>query len=150
MHFFGQLKDHNSERKHDNQTNDPIFSSAFSALLFQNQSLLFCCSLFSQNYVNPQTRINKMVNKLTANYHPISSQLISRIHNFIFLWTPQGFFSPESFLSFFLNLFISPQLQKGFKFMVLRLLQIDLSVKKGHISLGDHQSFYLQVCERLY
>ena len=32
MHFFGQFKDHKSERKHGNYINDPRFSSAFSAL----------------------------------------------------------------------------------------------------------------------
>ena len=28
----------------------------------------FCCPLFSENYLNPQVRINKIVNKHTANY----------------------------------------------------------------------------------
>ena len=118
MHFFGQFKDHNSGRKHGNQTNDPIFSSTFSALLFQNQSPIFCCPLFSENYLNRKARINKMVNKHTVNYHPSPSQLISRIHTLIFLWTPKGFISPESFLNFFLNLYIPPWLQKSFKFSV--------------------------------
>ena len=72
MHFFGQFKDHNSGRKHGNKTNDPIFASTFSAL-FQNQSPIFCCPLFSVNYLNPQARINKMVNKHTVNYHPSPS-----------------------------------------------------------------------------
>ena len=49
-------------------------------------------------------------------------QLTSRIHPLIFLWTPKGFISPESFLDFFLNLYILPWLQKTFKFMELRLL----------------------------
>ena len=44
----------------------------------------------------------------------------------IFLWTPEGFISPESFLNFLLNLYIPPWLQKSFKFIVLRLLQIHL------------------------
>ena len=33
-----------------------------------------------------------------------------------------GFISPESFMDFFLNKYIPPQLRKSFKFMVLRLL----------------------------
>ena len=59
-----------------------------------------------------------MVNKHTVDYHPSPSQLISRIHTLIFLWTPKGFISPESFLNFFLNLYIPPWLQKSFKFSV--------------------------------
>ena len=84
---------------------------------------IFCCPLFSKNYLNPQARINKMVNKHTVDYHPSPSQLISRIHTLIFLWTPKGFISPESFLNFFLNLYIPPWLWKSFKVIVLRLLQ---------------------------
>ena len=30
----------------------------------------FCCPLFSENYLNPQVRINKMVNKHTVDYPP--------------------------------------------------------------------------------
>ena len=118
MHFFGQIKDYNSGRKHGNQTNDPIFSSTFSALLFQNQSPILSCPLFSENYLNPQARANKIINKHTFGYQPSPSQLISRIHTLIFLWTPKGFISPESFLNFFLNLYISPWLRKSFKFSV--------------------------------
>ena len=36
----------------------------------------------------------------------------------IFLWTPKGFISPEFFLNFLLNLYISPWLRKSFKFSV--------------------------------
>ena len=63
-----------------------------------------------------------MVNKHTVDYHPSPSQLISRIHSLIFVWTPKGFISPESFLNFFLNLYIPPGLRKSFKFITLRLL----------------------------
>ena len=71
-----------------------------------------------------------MVIKHTNDYHPITSQLISRIQTPIFLWTPKGFISSESFLNFFLNLYIPPWLRKSFKFIVLQLLQIHLWVKK--------------------
>ena len=70
-----------------------------------------------------------MVNKHTVDYDPSPSQLISRIHTLIFLWTPKEFISPESFLNFFLNLYIPPWLWKSFKFIVLRLLQMHLWVK---------------------
>ena len=86
-------------------------------------SPILYCPLFSENDLNPQVRINKMVNKHTVDYHPSPSQLISRIHTLIFLWTPKGFISPESFLNFFLNLYIPPWLWKSFKVIVLRLLQ---------------------------
>ena len=49
---------------------------------------------------------------------PSLSQWTSRIHPLIFLWTPKGFISPETFLNFFLNLYIPPWLRKSFKFMV--------------------------------
>ena len=54
-------------------------------ILFQNQSAIFCCTLFSENYLNPQVRINKTVNKHTVNYDPSPSQLNSSIHPLIFL-----------------------------------------------------------------
>ena len=41
-----------------------------------------------------------MVNKHNVDYHPSSSELTSRIHPLIFLWTPKGFISPEYFLNF--------------------------------------------------
>ena len=59
----------------------------------------------SKELLKPQIRIDRMVNKNTANYHPCPSQSISRIHPVIFLWTPKGFISPEFFLNFFLNLY---------------------------------------------
>ena len=37
-------------------------------LYFKINPLTFCCPLFSENYLNPQVRINKIVNKYTANY----------------------------------------------------------------------------------
>ena len=63
-----------------------------------------------------------MINRHTVDYHPSLSQLTSKIHPFLFLWTRNGFISPEYFLIFFSNLYIPPWLQKSFKFMVLRLL----------------------------
>ena len=64
-----------------------------------------------------------MANEHTADDHPSPSKLTSRIQSLIFLRTPKGFISPEHFLNFFSNLYITPWLQKSFKFMVLRLLK---------------------------
>ena len=82
---------------------------------------IFCCPVFSENYLNPQVRINKMLNKHAVDYHPSPSQLISRIHPLIFLWTPKGFISPECILNFFLNLYNPPWLQKSFKFYSIKI-----------------------------
>ena len=90
----------------------------------------FSAVLSSKNYLNPQVTINKMVHKHTVNYHPSPSQLISRIHPPIFLWTPKGFITPESFLNFFLNLYIPQWLRKSFKVMVLRLLANTFVIQK--------------------
>ena len=80
--------------------------------LFQNQRshfllfhLFFCC--FIKECLKPQVRINKKINEHTVDYHPSPSSLTSRIHHLIFLWTPKGFISPEYFLIFFSNLYIS-------------------------------------------
>ena len=86
-------------------------------------SPILYCPLFSENDLNPQVRINKMVNKHTVDYHPSSSQLTSKIYPLRFLCTPKGFIFSESFLNFFLNLYIPPWLWKSFKVIVLRLLQ---------------------------
>ena len=56
----------------------------------------------------------------------------------IFLWTPKGFISPESLLNFLLNPYIPPWLPKSFKFIVLRLLQIYLWVKKLNLFNFTH------------
>ena len=56
--------------------------------------------------LNPQVKINKMINEHTVNYHPSPSELTSRIHPLIFLWTPRGFiFTPECFLNFLKPIF---------------------------------------------
>ena len=58
-----------------------------------------------------------------------SIQTYCRLPIIIFLWTPKDF-SPESFLNFLLNLYVPPWLWKSLKFIVLRLLQIHLWIKK--------------------
>ena len=104
---------------------------------------IFCCPLFSENHLNPQVRINKMVSKHTVDYHPIPSQLISRINPLIFLWTRKGFMSPESFLNIFLDLYIPPWLWKSFKFIVLRLLTntfLSQKIESVHFYLRPKQN----------
>ena len=82
----------------------------------------------SENYLNPQVKINKMVSKHIVEYHPTPSQLTSRT----FLWTLKEFISPEYFLNFFLSLYISPWLRESFKFMVLKLLSNTFVSQKIH------------------
>ena len=80
---------------------------------FKINAPIFCCCIFFEECFNPQVRID---------YHPSPSELTSRTHPVIFLWTPKGFISPEYFLNFFSNLYIAQWSRKSFKFMVLRLL----------------------------
>ena len=75
----------------------------------------FGCPLFSANYPNPYVRVNKIVNKCTADY---------RLSYFY------GLLRVESFLNFLLNQYILEWLRKSFKFIVLRLLQVHLWIKK--------------------
>ena len=48
-----------------------------------------------------------MVNEYIVDYHRSSSELTSRIHPVIFLWTPKWFVSPEYFLNIFSQTCIS-------------------------------------------
>ena len=72
----------------------------------------------------------KIISTVTVTY--------CRLSIIIFLWTSKGFISPESFLNFLLNLYISPWLRKSLKFIVLRLLQIHLWVKKLNLFNFTH------------
>ena len=47
----------------------------------------------------------------------------------MFLWKPKGFISPESFLNFFLNLYVPPWLRKSFKFSVTIIANTFVSQK---------------------
>ena len=77
-----------------------------------------------------------MINKHTADCDPSPSELPSRIHPLIYLWTPKGVgknisdYLLRTFLEFFLKLVYRLWLQKIFKFMVFRLLVVHLRVKK--------------------
>ena len=89
---------------------------------FKINASIFCCPLFLKEYLNPQLRINKMVNKHTVDYHPSRLPLTSRIHPLIFLWTPKRVYLSRIFLQFFLIPVYPAMVAEKFKFMVLRLL----------------------------
>ena len=65
---------------------------------------------FSKNAPTLRNRINKLANEHTVDYHPIPSELTSRIHPLVLLWTPKGFISPEYFFVISSNLYIPPWL----------------------------------------
>ena len=95
--------------------------------LFQNQSPHFLLSPLFWKLSQPLDQDQQN-----------SKHTHSRLPIIILLWTPKGFISPESFLNFFLNLCIPPWLRKSFKFLVLRLLQIHLWVKKLNLLIFTH------------
>ena len=67
-----------------------------------------------------------------------SKQIYCQLPIIVFLWTPKGLISPESFLNFLLNLYTPSWLPKSFKFKVLRLLQIHSWVKKLNLFKFTH------------
>ena len=75
----------------------------------------FCCPLFFKEYLNPQNRIKKMINEHTVDYHTCPSQLTSRIHPLIFLWTFKG-----SSLQIISLIFVKP----GYPTMIAEKFQI--------------------------
>ena len=94
--------------------------------LFQNQSPHFLLSSLFWKLSQPLGQDQQ------------NSKTYCRLSIIVFLWTPKGFISPESFLNFLQNLYISPWLRKSFKFIVLRLLQIHLWVKKLNLFNFTH------------
>ena len=64
-----------------------------------------------------------MINKHTDHYHPSPSELTSRIDPLIFLWTPKGFISPESFLKVHICRFENlPRCSCSYKNTTLKIL----------------------------
>ena len=108
---------------------------------FKINPAIFCCLLFFEECINPQVRINKMVNEHTLDYHPSLSELTSKINLLIFLSTPNGFISSEYFLYFFSIPYVPPWFQKSFKSMVLRLLaNTFVSQKIESVHYSCHQA----------
>ena len=89
--------------------------------------------LFSENYLNPQLRINKMAHKHTDDYHPNPSQLISRKNSFIFRWTSKEFFSPGCFWNFFLNVYI--KVSENFQIYSVKVTSKNIYESKNWICL---------------
>ena len=56
------------------------YAAAVSTAYFKIKATLFCCSFFFKEYINPQARINKMVNKYSVDCHSNPSGITSRIH----------------------------------------------------------------------
>ena len=109
---------------------------------FKINAPVFCCPLFSENYLIPLVRINKMVNKDTVDYQPSSSQLTLKIHPLMLRsW---GVYFSIIFLEVFLNLHIPPWLRKSFKFIVLRLLAntfVSQKIESVHFYSYPKQNF---------
>ena len=68
---------------------------------FKINSPIFCCPLFLEEYLNPQGRINKLANEHSVDYHLSPSELTSRIHLLIFIWTPKDLYLQNIFSIFF-------------------------------------------------
>ena len=82
--------------------------------------LVSAAPFFFEEYIIPQVRINKMLNKTYCWLPPKSFRIQWYILTY-FCGLLRGL-SPEYFLNFFSNLYILPWLHKSCKFMVLRLL----------------------------
>ena len=95
--------------------------------LFQNQSSHFLLSSLFWKLSQPLGQDQQN-----------SKQTYCQLSIIIFLWTPKSFISPESFLNFLVSLHIPQWLPKSFKFIVLRLLQIHLWVKKLNLFNFTH------------
>ena len=111
---------------------------------FKINAPIFCCPLFFEEYLNLQVRINKMGNEHTIDYHPSPSELTSRIHPLIFLWSSKGFISLEYLLNFFSNLYIPPT-------VVAENMPLDNGGRDGHgppLFLKSYfaRKFFMEIC----
>ena len=112
---------------------------------FKIDSPILCCSLFPEFYLITQLRINKTVNKHTVNYHPSPSQLISRIHPLMFLWTPKAFI--RIFLELFPKLVYSTMVAEKFQIYGVRITA-NTFVSQKIESLHFYSWPQLKVCPR--
>ena len=76
--------------------------------LFQNQISFILLPLFFKEYLHPQVRVNKMLNKHSANYHSSPSGLSSRIHPPIFLKSLHASYLSKIFVQFCLTCISHP------------------------------------------
>ena len=95
--------------------------------IFQNQRPFILLPLFFKECLNPQVRINKMVNEHKVNSYHSTSGLTSRIHPLIFLWTHVVFTQTAD---------IPPCLGNIFELTTYRLLEDALAsqkkIERGH------------------
>ena len=81
--------------------NFPLPSITVFSMFFKISTHLFCCIFITEEYVNPQVRIDKMINDQGVNYHPSPLELLLRIFLLDFLKISQSFVSPQSFCEIF-------------------------------------------------
>ena len=96
-------------------------------LNLQFQGILFLLFPFFRGYLNPQVRINKMVNSI--DYHPFPSRLASRIHLFTFLETSLGLTFSRMFVEF------------SFKLVYYTLCPKNFQIHGAHISRKCSESW---------
>ena len=111
--------------------------------LWTNTSVQRCLYSLFQNH-SPNFLLSSLFWKLSqplGQDQQNSKQMYCLLPIVIFLWTLKGFTSPESFLNLLLNLYIPPWLRKSFKFIMLRLLQLHLWVKKLNFTHAPKQNY---------
>ena len=107
--------------------------------LFQTQSYHFLLPHLFWKLSQPSGKDQQNGTQNTVDYHPSPSQLISRIHPLIFLWTHNGFVSPKSFLNLSGTFRISPKLTRV----------LVTSFDKFHHLCNFSIFFYVLLCNKL-
>ena len=100
---------------------------------FKISTIFFRCPFFFEEYINPQVRINKMVNKFNIDSFRI---YLKDISSYISINLLRLYLFQKILINFLLNLYIPTWSWKNFKFMVFRFLENALSNQKievGHI-----------------
>ena len=93
--------------------------------LWTNTSVQRCLYISTISNQSPYFLLSSLFWKLSqplGQDQQNNKQIYCQLPIIIFLWTPKGLISPESFLNFLLNLYIPPWLRKSFKFIAFRLL----------------------------
>ena len=85
----------------------------------------FCWFFFFEEYLNPQIRIDKMVNEQSAIYQPSPLEFsLKNASSHILINSLGLYISQKYFFNFLSNLYIPSWLEKIFKFMVFLVFQI--------------------------
>ena len=153
MHFLDNLRTITQEASTETRQMTPFFLSTISALAVCNCLSFLYLKMVKIHFPLVPPLVSSGLSILSKSYwfgQPIilsqplgqdqqnSKQTYCQLPITWFLWTPKGSISPESFLNFLLNLYIPPWLPKSFKFIVLRLLQSHLWVKKLNLFNFTH------------